>query len=268
MVHLFAYADSFDLEGLVASPYGLGRKEHILKVVDAYALDYPNLISHSGNYPTPDSLRAICKQGALELADQSGVGDSTEGSDWIVQCARREDPRPLHVLVWGGIDDLAQALHNAPDILPKLRVFWVGGPNKKWGVNAYNYLEQNHPKLWMIESNATYRGWFVGGDQDGEWGNNAFVSTHIADHGALGRLFVAAKDSIKMGDTPSVARLLRGTSGDPSQLSWGGNYVASGMGERPFSKVSPPQTTRLKSLASPNSPCPCPLAIRHSTPRP
>ena len=225
MVHLLAYADSFDLEGLVSSPYGLGRKEHILNVIDAYASDYSNLKSHSDKFPTPGSLRAICKQGTLENPGQAGVGEPTEGSEWIIECARRDGPRPLHVLVWGGIEDLAQALHDAPDILPKLRVYWIGGPNKKWSVDAYNYVEQNHPKLWMIEANATYRGWFVGGNQEGGWGNKAFVSKHIAGHGALGETFVRAKADIKMGDTPSVSRLMRGVSEDPSQPGWGGKYV-------------------------------------------
>ena len=35
MVHLLVYADSFDIEGLVSSPYGPGRKKHILQVIDA-----------------------------------------------------------------------------------------------------------------------------------------------------------------------------------------------------------------------------------------
>ena len=225
MVHLLAYADCFDLEGLVSSPYGEGRKEDILKVIDAYAVDYPNLSSHSDRFPTPDALRAICKQGTLGLLGQTGVGEPSEGSEWIIECARRKDSRPLHLLVWGGFEDLAQALHDAPEILPKLRVYWIGGPNKKWSVNAYNYVEQNHPKLWIIEANATYRGWFVGGNQKGEWGNKAFVSKHIAGHGALGKLFVDAKNDLKMGDTPSVSRLMRGVSEDPSQPSWGGKFV-------------------------------------------
>ena len=40
--------------------------------------------------------------------------ESTEGSEWINHCARRDDPRPLHDLVWGGIEDLAQALQIRP----------------------------------------------------------------------------------------------------------------------------------------------------------
>jgi hypothetical protein len=51
LVHLLVYADVFDIEGIVSSPYGPGRKEHILQVLDAYAQDYPNLRSHSADYP-------------------------------------------------------------------------------------------------------------------------------------------------------------------------------------------------------------------------
>lgn len=225
MVHLLAYADCFNVEGLVSSPYGPGRKEDILAVIDAYAKDYPNLKTYSDKYPTPDALRDITKQGDKALPGLDGIGESTEGSRWIIECAEREDQRPLHVFVWGGIEDVAQALHDAPEILPKLRVYFIGGPNKKWSVNAYNYLEKNHPQLWIIEANATYRGWFVGGNQKGEWSNEAFVSAHVANHGALGKHFVDAKRDLKMGDTPSVARLLRGVSEDPSKPGWGGQFV-------------------------------------------
>ena len=136
MVHLLLYADVLDIEGLLSSPYGQGRKEHILQVIDCYGSDFENLRTYSERYPTPDALRAITKQGEIERAPYAGVRQSTEGSDWIVQCARRDDARPLYVLAWGGIEDIAQALHDAPDILPKLRVYWIGGPNKKWSPDA------------------------------------------------------------------------------------------------------------------------------------
>ncbi len=233
MVHLLLYADVFDLEGLVSSPYGPGRKSHILEVIDRYERDYPNLRSHSDRYPTPDALRAITKQGETEVAPYAGVRQPTEGSRWIVERARAADPRPLYVLVWGGLEDLAQALHDAPDILPKLRVHFIGGPNKKWSPDAYQYIVTHHPALWMIEANATYNGWFVGGDQAGDQGNAGFVQAHVAGHGALGDYFVALLGGvIKMGDTPTVSRLLRGAPEDPTQPSWGGRYVRAW--ERPF----------------------------------
>jgi hypothetical protein len=130
MVHLLLCADVLDLEGLISSPYGPGRKAHILEVIERYERDYPALRRHSPRYPTPDFLRAITKQGAVEVSGWTGVGKPTEGSRWIVRCARRPDPRQLWILVWGGPEDLAQALHDAPDILPKLRVYFIGGPNR------------------------------------------------------------------------------------------------------------------------------------------
>ncbi|MBI5692133.1 MAG: DUF1593 domain-containing protein [Verrucomicrobia bacterium] len=225
MVHLLVCADALDLEGLVSSPFGPGRKEHLLQVIDHYERDYPNLRTHAA-YPAPGALRALTKQGAFDSPGYAGIGAATEGSDWIVRCARRADPRPLHVLVWGGIEDLAQALHDAPDILPKLRVYFIGGPNKMWSVDAYDYLETHHPKLWIIEANATYRGWFVGGNQTGEWGNTAFVAAHLAGRGALGTFFATQlRGTIKMGDSPSVGWLLHGNPADPSQPGWGGRFV-------------------------------------------
>ena len=226
MVHLLLYADVLDVEGIVSSPYGAGRREHIVQVIDRYAADYPNLKRHSDRYPEPDALRRLAKQGAIDSLIGSGVGQRTEGSEWSVQCARRNDPRPLWVLVWGGIDDLAQALHDAPDILPKLRVYFIGGPNKMWSVDAYNYIEEQHAGLWMIEANSTYRGWFVGGEQSGDLGNRAFVTAHVAHRGALGDFFATLLDgTIKMGDSPSVGYLLRNSLDDPSRPGWGGQFV-------------------------------------------
>jgi hypothetical protein len=226
MVHLLLYADVLDVEGLVSSPPGQGRREHILEVIGRYEADYLKLRSHSERYPSPEHLRQITKQGALDAARGAGVGRSTEGSEWIARCARRDDARPLWVLVWGGIDDVAQALHDEPSIESRLRVYFIAGPNKKWGIPAYEYVVARHPGLWMIESNDTYRGWFVGGDQRGDLDNQAFVSRHAAGTGALGAFFAGLLEGkIKMGDTPSVAYLLRGTPVDPTAPSWGGRYV-------------------------------------------
>ena len=236
MVHLLLYADVLDIEGLISSPFDMGRKEDILRVIDCYEKDYANLKTYSDQYPTPDALRVVTKQGETERAPYAGVRRPTKGSQWIIECARRRDRRPLHVLVWGLIEDLAQALHDAPDILPKLRVYWIGGPNKKWSPDAYQYIVDHHPKLWIIESNATYRGWFTGGNPSGQWGNREFVKQHIAGKGALGDFFVSKKGDVKMGDTPSVGWVLKGTPSDPSQPGWGGSFVRAW--KRPYSRFT------------------------------
>ena len=74
MVHLLLHADVLDLEGLVASPWGPGRKTHVLEVIDRYAADYANLRTYSDRYPPPEELRRITRQGAIDYALGDGVG--------------------------------------------------------------------------------------------------------------------------------------------------------------------------------------------------
>ncbi|ATC63964.1 hypothetical protein CMV30_08375 [Nibricoccus aquaticus] len=228
LVHLLVYADSIDLEGMIASPWGTGRnrKDHLLKLIDVYAKDFPNLRTYSASYPTPDQLRAISKQGGSDSADLRGWGERTEGSDWIIQRAHADDSRPLWLLVWGGIDDLAQALHDDPSIKTKLRVYWIGGPNKKWSTTAFDYIARDHPDLWIIEANSTYRGFFMGGNQAGDLSNDGFITEHIKGRGALGDYFAEIAKTVKMGDTPSLTYLLNNkTPENPTVPSWGGSFV-------------------------------------------
>src|SRR5689334_19410053 len=77
MVHLLVNADRFEIEGLISSPPGPGRKEHILKVIDLYAHDFPNLRTWSDHYPTPADLKTITKQGALDRSGPDGFSAPT-----------------------------------------------------------------------------------------------------------------------------------------------------------------------------------------------
>ena len=223
MVHLLLYADVLDIEGLIASPYGKGRAADIHRVIDCYEQDLSQLRRHA-DYPEPAALRAVVKQGSEHLADHHGLTGATEGSEWIIQRARDGDGRLLEVLVWGGLDDVAQALHDAPDIVERIRVHYIGGPNTMWSINAYDYLEQQHPTLRMIESNSTYRGFFEQHPEDQAGPDNEqFVRAH-AGCGALGEFFAAQLPRLKMGDSPTVTWLLHGEQ-DPATPSWGGRFV-------------------------------------------
>ncbi|WP_460796445.1 DUF1593 domain-containing protein [Microbacterium sp. GXF0217] len=228
MVHLLLYADVFDIEGLISSPYGRGRAADIHAVVDAYESDLPRLRRHAA-YPGADALRAVIAQGALALPSDSGVDAPTEGSELIVRRARAEDDRPLDVLAWGGLEDIAQALHDAPDIADRIRVHWIGGPNKTMGVDAYHYIEQHHRGIRFIESNTTYRGFFLGGS--GSLAPERFVAEHAAGRGALGAFFARQLPQAKMGDTPTVTWLLGGAR-SPEADSWGGRFVRLWDGRR------------------------------------
>ena len=236
LVHLFVYADAIELEGLVSSPPKQGRVPDILRVVDEYAKDYPTLATYSADYPTPESLRRLTVQGAEDPSPERGWSQPTDGSRLIIERAHADDPRPLYVLVWGSLTDVAQALHDDPTIKESIRVFFIASWNRTMDEAAVAYVEREHPDLWMVRSERTFRGWYSGGDQSGDYGNASFVAEHIAGHGALGDYFASltpddgggetfGRGIIKMGDTPSLAWLLRGNPDDPGEPSWGGQYA-------------------------------------------
>lgn len=226
MIHLLMYSDNFQIEGLVSSPYGKGRKSDFLRMIDLYATDLPKLKKHDVRFPSPKSLREVCKQGSIAGAPYKGYSRATEGSSWIIQCARRNSDQPLWVLVWGGLDDLAEALHDAPDIQKNIRVYWIGGPNKKWSINAYAYIVRNFPDLWIIEDNASYRGWIMDQGAPTDFKAGAYYGHFIQGRGAMGKDFGHYYGGkIKMGDSPSVVYLLNGDPDDPTGESWGGSFI-------------------------------------------
>jgi hypothetical protein len=257
LIHLLHYSDILKVEGIVSSPGpgSVNSAELIKEWVMRTDLDHlrakgnPKLMSESEVLP-------LVKQGTTE-AGAPRPGNSTEGSEWIIRCARAEDPleqgRPLWVLVWGSLTDVAQALHDDPGIAERIRIYYIGCNNTVRDPESYDYVIRGFadrwPNLWMIEngifpprSRDTFRGYYLGGEQDGEWGNVAFVERNIRGRGTtsggrfrekLGDAFPVAdspKGVLKEGDSPSFLYLLSpvvggvGDVNDPTGESWGGRY--------------------------------------------
>ncbi len=225
LAHLLMYSNEFRIEGLISTAsFGSGSASEILRMIDVYEQDLPRLSAHIADFTSPDNLRAVTKQGCRTAAPYCGFSSPTEGSEWIIKCARTSVNEPLYVLVWGGLEDVAQALHDAPDIAEHIRVYWIGGPNKKWSINAYVYIAQNFPNLWMIENNASYRGFIYQSKLDDEW-NAGYFAKYIDDHGNLGRDFGHYyKGNPKLGDTPSLLYMMSGDPSNPEGESWGGSF--------------------------------------------
>ena len=245
MAHFLMYSDEFDTEGIVSSPsYGTGSKEEVLRMIDIYEQDLPRLQLHAPGLASPDSLRAVTKQGRRGAAPLCGYQTATEGSDWIVRCARRRDVRPLYILVWGGLDDVAQALHDAPDIATKIRIYWIGGPNKKWSVNSYVYIVENFPDLWIIENNVSYRA-FISDGKNPDHYNCGFYNYTVNGAGNLGRDFGRYLEGRpKMGDTPSLLYMMDGDPANPEKESWGGRFERCTHSPRTvFHRAATPQDT-------------------------
>lgn len=140
-------------------------------------------------------------------------------------CLKEKQTASVGLLVWGGLDDVAQALHDAPDIQDKIRIYWIGGPNKKWSTNSYSYIVENFPNLWFIENNASYRGFIANYKQMDEF-NGKYYDTFISGGGNLGKDFKNyLKGNTKLGDTPSLLYMMDGNPNDPVKESWGGSFV-------------------------------------------
>jgi len=225
LVHLLIYADKFRIEGLISSPPSKGRKKDILEALEAYEKDFGTLKEVSENYPEPEILRKNTKQGATEPQPGKTPETVSEGARYIIEKSKKDTTDPLWVLVWGSITDVAQAVHHAPEIKQKIRIYSIGSWNTRQDPMARDYLYKNHKDLWWIENDHTFRGMYKGGYQEDKYGNKSFVNEFLKDKGALGKLFYEKKEDIKMGDTPSVLYLLSGNIDDPTDSSWGGSFV-------------------------------------------
>jgi hypothetical protein len=229
IIHFMMYSHLFQTEGLVSSPsYGKGSVKELLRMIDLYEKDLTKLKRHQKDYPTPNELRAICKQGRQGAAPYAGYTTATEGSNWIIKCAKKKSNQPLWILVWGGLDDLAQALHDAPEIQKSIKVYWIGGPNKKWSANSYAYIVANFPNLWFIEVNSSYYGFFSNNGMPDSVKTTNYYDKYISNAGYMGKDFINYYDgNVKMGDTPSLLYMMDGDPNDPMRESWGGSFEKS-----------------------------------------
>ena len=62
------------------------------------------------NYPTPEYIRSITKVGNIEF--EGDYRFETEGSNFIMQLILDNDPRPLIIQHWGGINTTVRALYS------------------------------------------------------------------------------------------------------------------------------------------------------------
>lgn len=255
LIRLLVYANAFDIEGLIATASGtpgelkeaVTRPDLIRATVNAYALVRSNLLRHADGWPEAGRLLDRIKSGNPQRGRAHiGEGQDTEGSRWIVERVDAGAPaRPLHVTIWGGQTDLAQALwrirHDRgsaglASAAKQLRVYDVGDQDR-----MAVWLHEEFPGLWYLLSQppaghdrreATYRGMYLGGDES--LTSLAWVEEHVRRHGPLGALYPTRTwtapnphGCLKEGDTPSWFFFLPAGGNDPADPSrpgWGGQY--------------------------------------------
>ena len=246
MAHLFMYADQVELLSIIPDRWNAHGVEATMNCIDAYEKDYLNLeFSYQKmNYPTPDYLRGI-----VQKSREDAVAS-------IIREARKDDDRPLHILIWGNMKTFKEALFQAPDIVSKVRIYTIGtnlmaenpdaATNSKSDVPYGKRINWNGPgrndifsdprftDLWWVENDWSYNGMFEG-EEPGH------LLEEVKNFGALGHYIWECVQAWKWahyfraGDTPSLLYLLEPDADldDPSQSSWAGRFVQPFPKERP-----------------------------------
>ena len=255
LVRAIHYSDALDIEGIVSTEApGVARPELISEWIQRTDVDHLRSQGYT-DLMTEAALLAAVKTGTRDRQGP-GEGRATEGSRHIIERARagtRADP--LWVLAWGSLGTIAQALHDAPSIAPKIRLYSIGDYNSRSNLAAREFMDaflDEHPNFWWVEngvlpprSRSTFEGVWRGGNQEGQWNRRAFLERHIRGHGTtaggaftekLGDAFPAAvtppaaEGALKEGDSPSLLYLLSprfagiGDLDDPTRPSWGGRF--------------------------------------------
>lgn len=245
MRRLMLYANEFEIVGLVASASGtpgevgraVTRPDLIREILDDYEGVVGNLRLHADGYPEPDALRAVVRGGDPERGVQNvGEGRATGGSE-LIAGAIEGSGRPLHVAVWGGAHDLAQALFDLRDrhpedrleqLLGRLRVYAIADQDK-WGEGSRGtgeWIRENFPGLRYVESgppgsdrfSAAFRGMYQNdskgregptlplvGDEVARLGQADWVERNVRNgHGPIGA------DYPIVGQNPGTDRNTRG----------------------------------------------------------
>ncbi len=170
MRRLMLYTNEFRIEGLIASASGtpgevgsaIVRPELITQIVNDFETARPNLILNAAGFPTADALRNVIKSGNPNRGVTNvGAGKSTAGSNHIINRVDASQ-ETLHVSIWGGATDLAQALFDvratrtaaeAAAFRDKLRVYAIADQDKVGSAQGPGeYIRSNFPDVRYIEA--------------------------------------------------------------------------------------------------------------------
>lgn len=247
MVRFLLYTNEFDVEGLVVSSAtfaNIAKKQNLLDLINLYDNVDENLRKHDSRYPTADELRAVTFQGrsgtyGKSVSNNIGMGKDSEASEAIINIVDKPDPRPVWFSVWGDCSNIAQAIWKVQNtrsaaelknFLGKIRIYQIAHQD-----STIDWLLGNFPDLFIIYAESTFMGIF-GGPND-PLGNLKWINLNIRqNHGPLGAVYpplAMGVDGLKEGDTPSFLYLVSASHGmnnpeDPTQESWGGQFVRSG----------------------------------------
>jgi hypothetical protein len=227
MIRLLVSANEFNIEGLIVSTSCWRKSQSniniLTPIVDAYGKVVSNLQKHANGFPSLEYLRSISCLGRKGYGmNDVGSGKDSKGSDLIIAAVdKSNDPRPIWVLGWGGMNNLAQALwkvkndRSADEIakfIRKVRAFDILGQD-----NAGTWIAKTFPELIYVRATKVYQGWQP---------SNDWLRSNIQNHGPMGAQYPNTIYETE-GDSPSYMHLFSNGVNDPDKLGqggWGGRF--------------------------------------------
>lgn len=225
LVRLFVSSNEFDIEGLIVST-GCWKKSQsdtrmLDKIVSAYGQVYKNLTVHADCYPTPQYLGSISVMGQTGYGlEDVGLGKDSRGSDLIIDAVDSKDSRPVWVMGWGGMNNVAQAIWKVREtrskkelkrFLSKLRLIDILGQD-----DSGAWIAKHFPQVFYIRATAVYN-WQP---------SDEYLVEHIQSHGPMGSVYPDRKWATE-GDTPAFLYVFPNGLNNPERIdqgSWGGRF--------------------------------------------
>ncbi|MEA5403294.1 DUF1593 domain-containing protein [Arcicella sp. DC2W] len=258
LVRLFAYADMFEIEGIVyTTGWSLDETRDdffglIHNTIDAYEKDLPNLMKRSnqnghlsnenkqtvGYWPSANYLRERTVFGSKKRGIANiGQGYDSDGSNLIIKQADSDDKRPLWICLWGGGNTLAQAIWKVKNerstedlrtFLQKIPTYAITDQDRSYEkgtpfeISAQQWLRKDFEKslVYLWDESAWL---YQNGTGKKNWEE---YEKNIQSHGNLGKVYPKYKYGVE-GDTPSFLYLLPNglnVPSNPSDVGWGGYF--------------------------------------------
>jgi hypothetical protein len=256
MVRFLMFASDYDIAGIIqvngVQKDGHSKDKWIEALIEKYAECLPNLQKHRPEYPTAAHLLSVLKVGNEnrdDLRKAPPLLADSEGAQLIIKTLLDSDPRPVHILAWGGANTQANALWQikekySPEEYQRaaakavLYCIWFQDGGGKWIVD-------NLPEVKIYGSSApkSDEGWRYVWDYmsvDGKWKNRRsknpkelqvimdtpWLMEHIKQgHGPLAAAY--PQDYTSEGDSPSFMPLI------DNGLEQDTDYTLGGWGGRP-----------------------------------
>ncbi len=251
MVRFLMYASDYDIAGIVqvngVQKDGHSKDKWIEKLIAKYDQCLPNLRKHRPDYPSAAYLLSVLTVGnenRHDLRKAPPLLSDSEGAQLIIHTLLDGDPRPVHILAWGGANTQANALwqikekysaHEWQRAAAKacLYCIWFQDGGGKW-------IKENLPEIKIFEAGAPEKNgswryvWdymsvdmkYKGRMSENPKSLQAIMDTPwLMDHIKQGHGPLAAaypQDYTSEGDTPSFMPLIDNGLKQYVDYTWGG----------------------------------------------